>query len=309
MIASVFSKTRPFNYLLIGILSLVFFILKTIMTASAGATWLFYVEELGLFLLVFASIFITNFIALKNGLTKSNNYALLLFFIFLLFFSSFFQNKNIIISNLLLLLALRRLISLKSLIATKEKIFDASFWIFLAALFHFWSIFYMVLVFIAVILHVSKDYRNWIIPFIALFAVTILFFLANSLLDNSLLSTLMSKTYVSFDFYYFDNIYQRIALAVFTSISLFAFVLHVFDIPNKALNLQSSHKTILFSFILGVGIYVLSANKNNGSLAFCFAPLAIIVANFIEKIENNWIKEIVVYSLVAFGLFFFVMQL
>ena len=134
-------------------------------------------------------------------------------------------------------------------IFTKEKIFDASFWILLAALFHFWSIFYIVLVFIAIILHVSKDYRNWVIPFIALFAVTILFFLANSLLDNSLMSTLLSKTYVSFDFYYFDNIYQRLALALFASLSLFAFVLHVFDIPNKALNMQSSHKTILFSFI------------------------------------------------------------
>lgn len=309
MIASVFSKTRPFNYLFIGILSLVFFILKTISTASADATWVYYTEELGLFFLVFASIFLTNFIALKNGLTKANNYALLLFFVFLLFFSSIFQNKNIIISNFLLLLALRRLISLKSLLQTKEKIFDASFWIFLAALFHFWSIFYIVLVFIAIILHVSKDYRNWIIPFIALFAVTIIFFLANSLLDNSLMSTLLSKTYVSFDFYYFENIYQRIALAVFTSLSLFAFVLHIFDIPNKALNMQSSHKTILFSFILGVGIYVLSANKNNGSLAFCFAPLAIIGANFIEKIENDLVKEIVVYSLLAFGVFFFVMQL
>ena len=309
MIASVFSKTRPFNYLVIGILSLVFFILKTISTASADATWVYYAEELGLFLLVLGSVFLTNFIALKNGLTKGNNYALLLFFVFLLFFSSMFQNKNIIISNFLLLLALRRLISLKSLLSAKEKIFDASFWILLAALFHFWSIFYIVLVFIAIILHVSKDYRNWIIPFIALLAVTILFFLANSLLDNSLMSTLLSKTYISFDFYYFDNVYQRIALAVFTSISLFAFVLHVFDIPNKALNMQSSHKTILFSFILGVGIYVLSANKNNGSLAFCFAPLAIIGANFIEKIENNWVKEIVVYSLVAFGVFFFIMQL
>jgi hypothetical protein len=309
MIASVFSKTRPFNYLVIGILSLVFFILKTISTASADATWVYYAEELGLFLLVLGSVFLTNFIALKNGLTKGNNYALLLFFVFLLFFSSMFQNKNIIISNFLLLLALRRLISLKSLLSTKEKIFDASFWILLAALFHFWSIFYIVLVFIAIILHVSKDYRNWIIPFIALLAVTILFFLANSLLDNSLMSTLLSKTYISFDFYYFDNVYQRIALAVFTSISLFAFVLHVFDIPNKALNMQSSHKTILFSFILGVGIYVLSANKNNGSLAFCFAPLAIIGANFIEKIENNWVKEIVVYSLLAFGVFFFIMQL
>jgi hypothetical protein len=309
MIASVFSKTRPFNYLVIGILSLVFFILKTISTASADATWVYYAEELGLFLLVLGSVFLTNFIALKNGLTKGNNYALLLFFVFLLFFSSMFQNKNIIISNFLLLLALRRLISLKSLLSTKEKIFDASFWILLAALFHFWSIFYIVLVFIAIILHVSKDYRNWIIPFIALLAVTILFFLANSLLDNSLMSTLLSKTYISFDFYYFDNVYQRIALAVFTSISLFAFVLHVFDIPNKALNMQSSHKTILFSFILGVGIYVLSANKNNGSLASCFAPLAIIGANFIEKIENNWVKEIVVYSLLAFGVFFFIMQL
>ena len=309
MIASVFSKTRPFNYLVIGILSLVFFVLKTISTASADATWVYYAEELGLFLLVLGSVFLTNFIALKNGLTKGNNYALLLFFVFLLFFSSMFQNKNIIISNFLLLLALRRLISLKSLLSTKEKIFDASFWILLAALFHFWSIFYIVLVFIAIILHVSKDYRNWIIPFIALLAVTILFFLANSLLDNSLMSTLLSKTYISFDFYYFDNVYQRIALAVFASISLFAFVLHVFDIPNKALNMQSSHKTILFSFILGVGIYVLSANKNNGSLAFCFAPLAIIGANFIEKIENNWVKEIVVYALTGFGIFFFIMQL
>lgn len=309
MIASVFNKTRPFNYLVIGILSLFFFTLKVISMQKPVTDWVFYLEQLGLFVLIFSSLTILNFIALKNGLTKNNNYALFLFFIFLLFFSSSLQNKNIVISNFLLLLALRRLISLKSLISTKEKIFDASFWILLAALFHFWSILYIVLVFIAIILHVSRDYRNWIIPFIALFAVTILFFLTNSLLDNSLLSNLLSKTYVSFNFYYFDNIYQRIALALFSSISVFFFVSHVFDIPNKALNMQSSHKTILFSYILGVGIYILSANKNNGSLAFCFAPLAIMGANFLEKIESNLIREIVVYTLVVSGLFFFIMQL
>lgn len=309
MIASVFSKTRPFNYLMIGILSLFFIVLKTISTASPSADWFYYVEGFGYGILIFFSLFLTDFIALKNDLIKGNNYALLLFFIFLLFFSSFFQNKEIIVSNFMLLLALRKLISLKSFSATKEKIFDASFWIFLAALYHFWSIFYIVLVFIAIILHVSKDYRNWIIPFISLFAVTVLFFLANSIMNNSLMSEILSQTYVSFDFYYFDNIYQRIALALFSSISLFAFISHLFDIPKKALNLQSSHKTILFSFLLGLGIYILSANKNNGCLAFCFAPLAIIGANFIEKIENNWVREIVLYSLFICGLFFFVMQL
>ena len=309
MIANVFNKTRPLNYLLISILLVVFFFLKAIISISSNSSTYDIFEVFGIFAVVFASVFLTNFIALTNELTKNNNFTLLLFFIFLLFFPSFFHNINIVISNFLLLLALRRLISLKSLKFTKEKIFDASFWIFLSALFHFWSIFYIVLVFITIILYVSTDYRNWIIPFIALFAVTILFFLANSILANNFLNNLLSKTYISFDFYYFDTIYQRIVLALFSSLSLFFFVNQVFDIPNKALNLQSSHKTILFSFLLGVGIYIISANKNNGSLAFCFTPLAIIGANFIEKIESNLGKELVLYFLFASGILFYFLQL
>ena len=309
MIASVFGKTRPFNYLTIGILLFVFFITKNVIASETNVSLGYYLQEFLLFVVVFASSFLINFIALKNELTKTNNYALLLYFVFLLFFSSYFQNKNIIIANFFLLLALRRLISLKSMVSTKEKIFDASFWILIAALFHFWSLFYIVLVFIAIMLHVSRDYRNWEVPFIALVAVTLLFFLVNSFFDNSLLSSLLSKTYISFDFYYFENIYQRLAFALFTSLSLFAFVLQIFDIPNKALNMQSSHKTILFSFLLGIGIYIISANKNNGSLAFCFGPLAIIGANFIEKMESKWLKEIMVYALVGCSVFFYVLQL
>jgi hypothetical protein len=309
MIASVFGKTRPFNYLTIGISLFVFFITKNIIASETNVSLGYYLQEFLLFVVVFASSFLINFIALKNELTKTNNYALLLYFVFLLFFSSYFQNKNIIIANFFLLLALRRLISLKTMVSTKEKIFDASFWILIAALFHFWSLFYIVLVFIAIMLHVSRDYRNWVVPFIALVAVTLLFFLVNSFFDNSLLSSLLSKTYISFDFYYFENIYQRLAFALFTSLSLFAFVLQIFDIPNKALNMQSSHKTILFSFLLGIGIYIISANKNNGSLAFCFGPLAIIGANFLEKMESKWLKEIMVYALVGCAVFFYVLQL
>jgi hypothetical protein len=309
MIASVFGKTRPFNYLTIGILLFVFFITKNIIASETNVSLGYYLQEFLLFVVVFASSFLINFIALKNELTKTNNYALLLYFVFLLFFSSYFQNKNIIIANFFLLLALRRLISLKTMVSTKEKIFDASFWILIAALFHFWSLFYIVLVFIAIMLHVSRDYRNWVVPFIALVAVTLLFFLVNSFFDNSLLSSLLSKTYISFDFYYFENIYQRLAFALFTSLSLFAFVLQIFDIPNKALNMQSSHKTILFSFLLGIGIYIISANKNNGSLAFCFGPLAIIGANFLEKMESKWLKEIMVYALVGCAVFFYLLQL
>ena len=82
MIASVFNKTRPFNYLLIGILILFFFIVKVISVEKPELKWVFYAEEVGLFILIFSSLSILNFIALKNGLTKNNNYALFLFFVF-----------------------------------------------------------------------------------------------------------------------------------------------------------------------------------------------------------------------------------
>ena len=309
MIASVFSKTRPLNYLIIGILVFFSFFAYTFSNYDAAAGW----ESIGLTVLKFAvvlgSCFLVNFITLKNNLTKDNTYAILLFFIFLLFFPTIFQNIEILFSNLFLLLALRRLVSLRSMIAPKEKIFDASFWIFLSALFHFWSIMYIVLVFISIIQHVSRDFKNWIVPFIALFSVTVLFLMANLLLDNQLYLHLKHQSYISFDFTYFETIYQNIALAVFSSIAILFFSQSMVSMGNKTMNMQSSYKKVLFSFLLGIVIYVLSANKNNSCLAFCLAPLAIMGANFVESLENNKLKETLLYSLLVIGSFFFIVSL
>lgn len=309
MIASIFSKTRPINYLLIGFLIVICFFSLIICEDKFYFDWPNVLNQSLFLFLIIASTVLVNFISLKNDLTKNNTYAALLFFIFLMFFPSIFENKNILISNFLLLLALRRLISLKSMLNTKEKIFDASFWIFLSALFHFWSIFYIVLVFISIILDVSRDFKNWLIPFIALFTVVILFFLFNDILDNSLYERLINKTYVGFNFSYFENVYQNLALAIFTSVSLLLFVSFIMGMNKKMLNMQTSYKKILFSFVLGVGIFILSANKNNGYLAFSLAPLAIIGANFLEDLKTNWVKETMLYIFFFLGVFFFITQL
>ena len=309
MIASVFNKTRPINYLLIGFLIFISFFSYIISKEKAHFDWSNVINQSLFLFLIIASTILVNFISLKNDLTKNNTYAALLFFTFMLFFPSIFENKNILISNFLLLLALRRLISLKSMISTKEKIFDASFWIFLSALFHFWSIFYIILVFVSIILDVSRDFKNWLIPFIALLTVTILFFLFNEALDNTLLERLLNKTYISFNFSYFENIYQNLALAIFTSISLLLFVSFIMVLSKKLLNMQTSYKKILFSFILGISIFILSANKNNGYLAFSVAPLAIIGANFLEDLKTNWVKETTLYIFFFLGVIFFITQL
>lgn len=146
MITTIFSKSRPFNYVLVTLLLILCFFLYQLKITE----WLHSAESVIkkaiLLGLLVASLFISNFITKKNGLSKDNTYPFLFFFIFLILFPTTLGNSNLIISNFFILLALRRLISLQSLVTPKEKIFDASMWIFLATLFHFWSILFIVLV-------------------------------------------------------------------------------------------------------------------------------------------------------------------
>ena len=307
MLASVFNKSRPINYVIVAVtlVSCYFLYLfkENLWTDFASVS-----QRVGLLVLLLGSLFLTNFVTHKNRLSKDNIYAMFLFLMFLILFPTILVNTNIIISNFFLLLALRRLISLQSLITPKEKIFDASFWIFAAAVFHFWSIIYIALVFISIIFHVSNDYRNWIIPFIAFFAVTVLYFMAAFIIDRGFFSHVMGEIHVSFNFTYFENIYQNIALAFFASITVLFLFPYIASITSKPINLQASHKKILFSFLIGVGIYVLSDAKNNSFLAFTFAPLAVMGANYLESQKNNWFKEVVLAVIVATAITLFLMQ-
>jgi len=309
MLASIFSKTRPINYVLLGGALVLFYALHLLKDQS----WLNTPATIGLkitlLLLLAGTLFLTGFITLKNTLTKTNSYALLLFLLFQVLFPSTLANVNVIIANFFLLLALRRLISLQSLVTPKEKIFDASFWIFAAALFHFWCIIYIILVFISVVFHVSRDYRNWIIPFIAFFAVGIIYFMLGLMVGHEFFDHIIEELTPSFDFTYFENIYQNIALAIYAAIAALFVAPYVVSIPNKPLNLQSSHKKILFSFFIGVGIYVLSANKNNSFLAFTFAPMAIMGANYLESQANIWVREIAAILIAVIAIFIFMMHL
>lgn len=309
MLASVFNKSRPVNYVLIGAVLILSYFLYLFKDPVWTQNYLLIAQKAGLLLLLAGALFLTNFITRRNTLSKANTYAMFLFMVFLILFPTTLVNINIIIANFFLLLALRRLISLQSLITPKEKIFDASFWIFAAAIFHFWCIAFIVLVFISIVFHVSRDYRNWLIPFIAFFAVSVLYLMAGLMVSEGFFETITENIAISFDFTYFENIYQNIALAVYSSIVvLFAFP-YIFSITSKPLNLQSSHKKIIYSFLIGVGIYVLSANKNNSFLVFTFAPLAIMGANFFESQENKWFKEVVLGLIVLIAIFLFASQL
>lgn len=309
MLASIFSKTRPINYVLLGVTLVLFYGLY----ASADLSWLntpiAIGQKAGLLLLLCASVLLVGFVTLRNSLSKANSYAVILFILFLVLFPTTLANGKIIVANFFLLLALRRLISLQSLVSPKEKIFDATFWILAASVFHFWCIIYLVMVFVSIVFHVARDYRNWIIPFIALLAVTIIYIMVGLMIGQDLFDHLLDDMVPGFDFTYFENIYQNIALSLFAPIVALFLLPYISSISSKPLNLQASHKKVLYAFLIGVGIYILSNNKNNSLLMFTFAPLAIMGANFMEAQKSDWTREAIVCSIAVIAIFIFLMQM
>lgn len=309
MITTIFSKSRPFNYILVTALLILCFFLYQLKDVEAVNSPLNLAKKGVLLLLLIASLFISNFVTKKNGLSKDNTFPFLFFFSFLILFPTTLGNTNLIISNFFVLLALRRLISLQSLVTPKEKIFDASLWIFIAALFHFWSILFIVLVFVSIVLHVARDYRNWVLPYIAFFTVAIIFLLFAFAFDKTVVDNLLHKAYFSFDYNYFTNKYQNIALSIYVAITALFLFTQIISLPSKPLIHHNSYKKIIIAFFIGFAVYVVSPDKNNSILIYTFMPLAVMATGYFEGIQVKWTKEATAVLVVGLSFLSFFLQL
>ncbi|MFA9187143.1 DUF6427 family protein [Flavobacterium sp. FBOR7N2.3] len=309
MITSVFKKSTPLNFSLVVFLILFFDFIYQIQDLAWSHSAILVFKKIGIGLVILASALITNFIAKKNDLSKDSAYSVLFFMLFLLFFPSLFDDINLVFSNFFILLAFRRLISLQSQKASKEKIFDASLWIFVASLFHFWCILYLVLVFVSIISHVSGDYRNWLLPFIAFFAIAIIFAVYSLVFNSDAISYITNGVETNFSIDYFTNNYQNAALSIYATVALFFVISMLMTLPSRPLLLHASFKKILFAFFIGIIIYVISANKSNDLLVFTIAPLAMMATNHIEMPQLKLNQELALGVLMLCSLFAFFSQL
>ena len=308
MITSFFRKSTPLNYSTVILGLLFFFFYYQIKHVTGDNSWTNMVSKCVLVAALFVSMFITNFIVKKNGLSKDSVYTVLLFFLFLLFFPEILDNRSLLLSNFFILLATRRIISLHSLKASKEKIFDASLWVFIAALFHFWSILFILLIFIAILFHVARDYRNWFLPLIAFFSIAILFVGSSLYFNTQWISHLISESTIDLRFDYFTNNNQNIAFSIYATVGLFFLVLLLLSLSNRPLILHPTYKKVISAFVIGIAVFAISPNKSNDLLVFTFAPLAMIANTHIETAQVYWKKEVVLWILVAVSFIAFLKQ-
>ncbi|MGG7034886.1 MAG: DUF6427 family protein [Flavobacterium sp.] len=309
MITTFFSKSGPFNYFLVIALLIMGFSLFHMEKPVTLTDSVTIAQNVGLLVLLMSSLILTDLITKKNELSKGSTYSILFFFSFLIMIPGVFEDKNLIISGSLIILAVKRLISLQTQTFPKEKIFDASAWIFIASLFHFWSILFILVVFVSVILHVSRDYRNWLLPYLALFSISVIFAIFSLMFDNSLLTVFYESIYIDLDFNYFTDMYQNIALSVFAAFAVLFLISQIMALPSKPVIQQSAFTKLIISCILGIVIFIISPNKGNQTLIFTCMPLSIMATSYVEGIRLNWFKEVIALLLVILSITVFIIQL
>lgn len=298
MLTSFFGKSKPINFIAVVLFMAVFYILANFQLIVSSFSFPGLSAKVGVFICYILSVPVLDFIAKKNDLTKRSAYKIVIFAIFSVSFLAILRNDAVIISNLCVLLALRRIISLKSQKDVQKKIFDATFWICIASLFYFWSVLFLIVIYSGILLHTSHYFKNWLIPPVAILAVSALVTGFNIIFYDQFYTFSAWFQESSFNFELYQNPQLLIPLSIILAVAVWT-VFFYFGILQKAnINSRPTYILVLLTLLVAVGVALFSPVKNGSELLFFFVPLAIIASNYFEGKTERTFKEILLIGLI-----------
>lgn len=302
MITSIFSKSKPINFVLCAGILLVYFVIYLFSSDKVFGLELLLVEVPIVFLLIF-SLFMVDFIIKKNDFMQQNDFTLLFITVFLGLFPDIFAHINIVCIYVLVLLTFRRIISLRTLNSVKQKLFDASLYIALAVLFDSWMILYLFIIYLSILIYVSNDYRNWLVPLVSFFGILCVYIMYLYLTDENILTDSLFQFDLKIN--YSTTAYRRILLHLLI-VSLFSINFVIFFLKYKTYSSQKKSSFLLINalFFTGVGYVLFAKNGMQNTEILLLFPLAIFMANLLGNIENKRKGDILVFLLMIVSFIF-----
>jgi len=292
MITSFFKTSKPIHYIIFLIVLICVFVYQRIITIDYEGNLSNTLKEAGYLSILLGSFFTLIFILTKNNLTHNNSYAALYFCLFIGLIPSCLETNSIIVSNFFILLSLRRIVSLKTNSNIKKKLFDASMWICLAAVFEPWAILFFALLFLGMLFYSVAKIKNIVIPFCGILTVGILLASYRLLTENVFPNFTEYLPTISFDTFSFNNTIIEAESLLFLAVVLFgigSFIIKGFQNRLKTPNFL----VLILAIFIGIAIVFLSSNHDQGAYLFAFAPSAIVLANFSETTKYRWLSEFV----------------
>jgi len=293
MISSFFGKTKPINYIILITFIFVFYWFVHFIVFDKSYDPLELFLQLVVLAVLSFSLFLLNFIVKRNKITASHSFAILYFTLFLLVFPETLVDNNSVFCTFFLLLAMRRLISIRSLKNVKLKVFDATIWIAVASIFYDWALLYLLLVIMAIYIYEPKNFRNWLAPFAALFAFFMILYC---------ILVLQGRTEFLWDNYQFDYSFDKTYfLNWINSSKIILYIIGIsvvglisfLRVGKAGIGKVATLRLIAVLFLLGFVLEVLIATPGKYPIMVTFFPAAIFLSKYVESIKKANIKELV----------------
>ncbi len=241
----------------------------------------------------------------KNHLTFDNSYSLLFLVILIALFPQMIKFNRLFVINLLLLIVFDRIYSLQFLKDIKTKVFDAGFTIGIIFIFEPLTVLFLILLYTAIIIHGRAKINILILPFLAFFIPSFLFFSYCFFIDD--LSYF--KTFFQLEFHFSKNlftspvfIYNFIFVSVFVLLSVFYKSINALSRINS---FRISWILLLIHFVIASVIF-LCVGKGEQSLLYVIFPIAIMLSNGLELIQKKAISDVILIVLMINILIVFV---
>ncbi|WP_157560161.1 hypothetical protein U8527_01505 [Kordia algicida OT-1] len=259
--------------------------------------------EVPVVLLLLFSLFMVDFIVKKNELTQQNDFALFAFTLLIGVFPNIFAHIKVVSILVLALLAFRRIISLASLKSIKQKLFDASLYITLAILLDSWMVVYFGVIYLTILVYVSSDYRNWLVPLISFFGIIGLFLVYLYINDKSILTNQLFQFDIKIN--YLETDFRRILLhSLFTLLFGLNFVIFLLKIKTYSSQKKISFLLTKMLFFTGAAYVLFAKNNTYNTEVLLLFPAGFFVANLLENIENKRISDILLFLLMIVSFLF-----
>jgi hypothetical protein len=299
MITSLFTKSKPINFIIVFFITVLAFLTARAETEISLITTGYIFKQVVIFLICIGTVLVYNFIITKNSFTKNGYYEILIFSLFFLTFVQTTNNTNILLSNFFVLLGVRRIISLRSQRSVKKKLFDAALWIGFASLFYFWAILFFVVIILSLILYTDNNLRHWILPFLGTGAVFVIAMSISIVAYDDFFELFNASRGVSYDFTVYNSTHYLVAITMILSFGIWSSIFYLQNIKHKKKDSRASFKIIIIAAIIAFLIVIQAPRKSGSEFLFLFAPLSIIITNYIEIIKDNWFREVFVSILIC----------
>ncbi|RTE54856.1 hypothetical protein EHW67_06755 [Arenibacter aquaticus] len=296
MISSIFGRTKPINYIILLVFLFVFYWFVHFFMFQKSYSPQQLLGQTGILSLLLFSLFVVNFISLRNKISGGNSFSILFYTLLIVIFPEVLVDSNAILCSFFLLLSIRRILSFRSLKNIRLKAFDATFWILIASLFYDWAILYLIVVVVAIYFYEPKNIKNWLVPLSAISALALIVPAVLVLSNN--LDFLWDHYQFNFQFnhVYFYDWSNSSLLFLYVSIVLLCGFLAFIKMGNVGVGKLVTMRLVVLLFLIGLLVKVLKSSQDTHPILITFFPAVVFITTYVQSIKKENISEMVLMA-------------